>query len=127
MQGTTKLNLIREIKNYSTREGQAVNRLAKDLKTEGFKKIYQRKIDSRTALQGQNKAGDTRTYLISQMRCLVKTVKNSITPDNKKIREIDKAVLNEYGNEISGTNKIQNIASDGKIINTKITKRGWNA
>lgn len=121
---TRPLNMVQKLINMSSAEGRNTNHMAKTLREEGYRHIYQRPYKSGVALTAKNSKGDTKTLLLWMFGYKSKTTQVSNMGNNSIIRSVDKARFNEFGNEIDGKTVLKKFVN-GKNSDTVVTKRGW--
>ena len=123
---TKKVTNIQKFKNMFSESGRVANLFAKELQSEGYGNMYQRKFGDNVVIQGLDSLGKTKTYLLSPYNYKVKTNVIQEIGSSRTRQEIDKAEFNTFGGEIFGKTKF--ITKDnGIIVELNEKERGWYA
>ena len=121
---TKKVTNIQKIKNMFSESGRLTNLFAKELQSEGYGNMHQRKFGDNVVIQGLDALGKTKTYLLSPDNYKVKTNFTQKIGEARTKQEIDKAEFNPFGSEISGKTKTI-IRKNNSVVNSNEEERGW--
>src|SRR5574344_1595663 len=128
---TTRVNPFIRLQNSFSKEGNIANHAISRLKNQGYSHIYERQfgqiVGNKVAVSGRNKAGNTKTYLLTSHRFTgKKTIDRIKSSAENGIKVIKKSLFGQFGNEISQKSK-ELLYLNSKLADVSESASGWIA